>query len=83
MAIINRLRFVDILRPRLGESTSREFVNALQDEMEQVVLEPQLRLMLDLAMARMEGQIWRAVFAGTAVLLAALGIATGLIIALN
>ena len=83
MAIIDKLRGVDILSPQLGEEPARETVEWLQDEMEHVVLEPQLRLMLDLAVARMEGQIWRAVFAGVAILLAALGIATGLIIALN
>ena len=83
MAIIDKLRGVDILSPQLGEEPARETVEWLQDEMEHVVLEPQLQLMLDLAVARMEGQIWRAVFAGVAILLAALGIATGLIIALN
>lgn len=83
MAIIDELRGVDILSPQLGEEPARETVEWLQDEMEHVVLEPQLQLMLDLAVARMEGQIWRAVFAGVAILLAALGIATGLIIALN
>lgn len=83
MAIIDKLRGVDILSPQLGEEPARETVEWLQDEMEHVVLEPQLQLMLDLAVVRMEGQIWRAVFAGVAILLAALGIATGLIIALN
>lgn len=83
MAIIDKLRIVDILSPRLGERASRDFADAFQDEMEQVVLEPQLQLMLDRLMSDMDARIWRMGFTAIVIMLTALGIATGLIIALN
>ena len=90
MAIINRLRFVDILSPHIGDRSSRNFTEALQDEMKDVVLAPEqeqllARLMaqMDARFARMETRIWQIVGVASAVYLSALGIATGAIIALN
>ena len=94
MAIINRLRFVDTLRPRLGDQVARDFVEALQDEMSPLVTDEQVRLILDsllpqidARMAELENRMWRIVAIATGLtigtLLTALGIATGLIIALD
>ncbi len=83
MAIIDKLRGVDILSPQIGDEPARETVDWLQDEMEPLVANPELELMLDRLLAQMEARMWRIVATATALLLAALAIATGLIIALN
>ena len=93
MAIIDKLRGVDILSPQLGEEPARQTVEWLQDEMRPLAGGEKLDVMLaqidarfsqsDARFANMEAQIWRAAFVLAAILLTALGIATGLIIALN
>ena len=90
MAIINRLRFVDILSPSLGAEASREFSEALQDEMRDVVLSPEqeqllsnLMTQIDARMARLEARIWQVFGIATGLYISALGVATGVIIALN
>lgn len=97
MAIINRLRFVDVLSPQIGEQASREFTEALQDEMQDVVLSPEqelllARLMADVRaemadvrseMADLRALVWQVAATVVAINLTAIGIATGLIIALN
>ena len=86
MAIINRLRFVDILRPQLGDETSREFADALQDEVTPLVGQENLNLLMaqiDARFAEMEARIQRFVLGVAGLILAAIGIATGAIIALN
>ena len=86
MAIINRLRLVDILRPRLGDETSREFADALQDEMTPLVADQSIQLLMaqiDARLAAMEVRLQRFVLGTAGLLLAAIGIATAVIIALN
>ena len=94
MAIINRLRFVDILSPQLGEQRSRDFTEALQDEMKDVVLSDEQELLLARLMAEMRTEIqaemvrlrnlmWQVAATAVGLMLTALGIATGVIIALN
>ena len=90
MAISNRIRFVDILAPRLGEQVSRDFAEALQDEMEPLAGDQSIKLLMaqiDARMAEMENHTWRIVAIATGLtigtLLTALGIVTGLIIALD
>ncbi len=86
MAIINRLRFVDILRPQLGEETARDFAEALQDEMEPLAGDQSIKLLMaqvDARIAQMEARMWRWALAIVGLNLTALGIATGVIIALN
>ncbi len=86
MAIIDKLRFVDILSPHLGSDSSREFTDALQDEMKPLAGEEKLDLMMaqiDVRFAQMEVRMWRMGLALAALLLTAMGIATALIIALN
>ena len=84
MAIINRLRFVDILSPSLGAEASREFAEALQDEMEPVVGEESMRLMLaeiDKRFAQMEARMWRWALGIVGINLTAIGTATAILIA--
>ena len=85
MAIINRLRFVDTLRERLGDDVSREFTEALQDEMAPLMTKTEVQMMISGLVDQIEARVWRvvAVVAGlmTAVLLAALAIAVAVLIA--
>ena len=84
MAIIDKFRGVDILSPQLGEESARETVEWLQDEMEPLAGNEKLDLMwsrIDVRFAQVEAQVWRAVAAGVAIILTAIGIATALIIA--
>ena len=67
MAIINRLRFVDILSPRIGDQPARDFTEAFQDEMKEVVLSAELRAIadqfntrLDARIAELEGRLGRS-----------------------
>lgn len=86
MAIIDKLRGVDILSPQLGEEPARQTVEWLQDEMRPLAGDEKLDRMMaqiDARFAKVEAQIWRAALAVAAILLAALGIAAGLIVALN
>ena len=85
MAIINRLRFVDTLRGRLGDEVSREFTDALQNEMMPLMPKEDIQAMIGGLVDQFEARVWRviAVVAGlmTAILLAALAIAVGVLIA--
>ena len=86
MAIINRLRFVDILTPGLGDQASRDFAEALQDEMEPLAGDQAIKLLMaqiDARFAQMEARMWRWALAIVGLNLTAIGIATGAIIALN
>ena len=93
MAIIDKLRGVDILSPQLGEESARETVEWLQDEMEPLAGNDKLDVMMgqidarfaqsDARFAQMEVRMWRMGVAILAILLTALGIATALIITLN
>lgn len=85
MAIINRLRFVDLLRERLGEQVSRDFTNALQDEMAPLMTRDEIQMMISGLVDQFEARVWRvvAVVAGVmiAIQLTALGIAVAVLIA--
>ena len=85
MAIINRLRFVDTLRERLGDDVSREFTDVLQDEMAPLMTKEEIQMMMSGLVDQIEARVWRvvAIAAGlmTAVLLAALAIAVAVLIA--
>ena len=84
MAIINRLRIVDILSPGLGDQTSRDFAEALQDEMQQVVLSPELQLIVEqfnARMAELEVRLQRFILGALGIGLTALAIGVGIIIA--
>ena len=83
MAIINRLRFVDILRPSLGDEISREFADALQKEMDPLVGDHSLQLILaqmDTRMAQMEVRLQRFILGALGIGLAALGIVTAILL---
>ena len=83
MAIINRLRFVDILRPSLGDQTSREFADALQEEMDPLVRDRSLQLLLarmDTRMAQLEVRLQRFILGALGIGLAALGIVTAILL---
>ncbi len=83
MAIINRLRFVDTLRERLGDQVSRDFTDALQDEMAPLMTKDEIQLMISGLVDQIETRMWRVVAIATALQLTAIGIAAGVIVALN
>lgn len=83
MAIINRLRFVDTLRERLGEQVSRDFTDALQDELAPLMTKDEIQMMISGLVDQIEARMWRVVAIATALQLTAIGIAAGVIIALN
>ena len=83
MAIINRLRFVDTLRERLGDDISRDFTEALQDEMAPLMTKEEIQMMISGLVDQIEARMWRVVAIATGLQLTALGIVAGVIIALN
>ena len=83
MAIINRLRFVDALRERLGDDISRDFTEALQDEMAPLMTKEEIQMMISGLVDQIEARMWRVVAIATGLQLTALGIVAGVIIALN
>ena len=87
MAIINRLRFVDILSPRIGDQPARDFTEALQDEMQEVVLSPELQALvdqfnmrLDARMAELEVRLQRFILGALGIGLTALGIVAAILL---
>ena len=87
MAIINRLRFVDVLRERLGDDVSRDFTEALQEEMAPLMTKEEIQMMIIGVVDQIEVRMWRIIAIATGItigtLLTALGIATALIISLD
>ena len=83
MAIINRLRFVDVLRERLGDEVSRDFTEALQEEMAPLMTKEEIQMMISGLVDQIEARMWRVVAIATGLQLTALGIVAGVIIALN
>lgn len=85
MAIINRLRFVDILAPGLGDQASRDFAEALQDEMEPLAGDQAVTLLMtriDARLAEMEARLQRFMLGAVGLILAGIGIATGALVAI-
>ena len=87
MAIINRLRFVDIMSPGLGGEGSREFAEALQDEMQDVVLSSELQLIadrfqsqIDARLSEIEVRLQRFILGALGIGLTALGIVTAILL---
>ncbi len=83
MAIINRLRFVDTLRERLGDEVSRDFTEALQDEMAPLMTKEEIQMMIAGLVDQFETRMWRVVAIATGVQLTAIGVAAAVIIAVN
>ncbi|MCY3571049.1 MAG: hypothetical protein OXH19_06870 [Chloroflexi bacterium] len=83
MAIINRLRFVDVLRDRLGDDGAREFAEALHDEMTPLMTREEIQLMISGLVDQFETRMWWVVAIATGLQLTALGVVAGVIIALN
>ena len=87
MAIINRLRFVDTLRERLGDNAAREFTEALQDEMAPLMTREEIQWMIAGLLDQVEARMWRvvAIVSGlvVAILLGAIAVATTLILTLD
>ena len=85
MAIINRLRFVDTLRERLGDDISRDFTEALQDEMAPLMTKEEIQMMIAGMVDQIEARLWRIIAIATGLIigtmLTAIGIATGVLIA--
>ena len=81
MAIINRLRFVDTLRERLGDDVSLEFTDALQDEMAPLMTKEEIQMTISGLVDQLEARIWRAAAIAGALYLTALAIAVGVLIA--
>ena len=81
MAIINRLRFVDVLRDRLGDDGAREFADALQDELTPMMAKEEIQLMISGLVDQVEARIWRVAAIAGALYLTALAIAVGVLIA--
>lgn len=87
MAIINGLRMVDTLRERLGDDVSREFTEALQDEMAPLMTKDEIQMLISGLVDQIEARVWRvvAIVSGivVAVLLGAIAVATTLILTLD
>ncbi|MYA00609.1 MAG: hypothetical protein F4038_10750 [Chloroflexi bacterium] len=81
MAIINRLRFMDVLRDRLGDVEAREFADALQDELTPMMAKEEIQLMISGLVDQVEARIWRVAAIAGALYLTALAIAVGVLIA--
>ncbi len=81
VAIINRLRFVDVLRDRLGDVEAREFADALQDELTPMMAKEEIQLMISGLVDQVEARIWRVAAIAGALYLTALAIAVGVLIA--
>lgn len=81
MAIINRLRFVDVLRDRLGDDEAREFAAALQDEMTPLMAKEEIQLLISRLVDQVEVRIWRVAAIAGALYLTTLAIAVGVLIA--
>lgn len=81
MAIINRLRFVDVLRDRLGDVEARELADALQDELTPMMAKEEIQLMISGLVDQVEARIWRVAAIAGALYLTALAIAVGVLIA--
>jgi len=81
VAIINRLRFVDVLRDRLGDVEARELADALQDELTPMMAKEEIQLMISGLVDQVEARIWRVAAIAGALYLTALAIAVGVLIA--
>ncbi len=85
MAIINRLRFVDTLRERPGDDISRDFTKALQDEIAPLMTKEEIQMMIAGMVDQIEARLWRIIAIATGLIigtmLTAIGIATGVLIA--
>lgn len=83
MAIINGLRFVDTLRERLGDQVSRQFTDALQDEMAPLMTKEEIHMLISGLVDQFEAQMWRVIAIATGLQLTALALATTLILTLD
>lgn len=83
MAIINKLRMVDTLRERLGDDVSREFTDALQDEMAPLMTKEEIQMLISGLVDQIEARMWRVAAFATGILIGVIAIATTLILALN
>jgi DNA recombination-dependent growth factor C len=81
MAIINRLRFVDMLQQRLGDDVSRESSDALQDEMAPMMTKEEIQMMIAGLVDQFEARMWRVVAAATGLQLTALAAVAAILIA--
>ena len=90
MAIIDKLRGVDILSPQLGEEPARETVEWLQDEIRPLAANDEVQLHLDLRfaelrtyMAQQEARSVLNLAIAVGLILTAIGVATAVIVALS
>ncbi len=83
MAIINGLRFVDTLRERLGDQVSRQFTEALQDEMAPLMTKDEIQMLISGLVDQFEARMWRVIAIATGLQLTALALATTLILTLD
>ena len=76
---------VDTLRERLGDDVSRNFTDALQDEMAPLMTKEEIQMMISGLVDQFEARVWRvvAVVAGLmiAIQLTALAVAVAVLIA--
>ena len=76
-----------LLRERLGDEVSRDFTEALQDEMAPLMTKEEIQMMIVGVVDQIEARLWRIIAIATGLtigtLLTALGIATALIISLD
>ena len=80
MAIINRLRFVDILREPLGDKAARDMTEALGDEIAPLVTKEEIQMMISGLVDQFEARIWRVVAVATGIQLTALGIIAAILL---
>ena len=90
MAIIDKLRGVDILSPQLGEEPARETVEWLQDEIRPLAANDEVQSHLDLRfaelrtyMAQQEARSVLNLAIAVGLILTAIGVATAVIVALS
>ncbi len=78
---------VDTLRERLGDQVSRQFTEALQDEMAPLMTKEEIQWLLAGLVDQIEARMWRVVAFATGIIIAALigalAIAVSLILTLD
>ena len=74
---------MDTLRERLGDQVSRQFTEALQDEMAPLMTKDEIQMLISGLVDQFEARMWRVIAIATGLQLSALALATTLILTLD
>ena len=88
MALLHQLRIFEIIKPHWGDGDAHNFVSALGDELDPLVKDEQVRSIVremtaayGAALAQSEARVIKFVVAVGAVVIATMGICTGILVA--